>query len=182
MLDAETSALVLMDVQTRLTAAMPPKVLARLQRNSGLLIRSAGLLHVPIFASEQYPKGLGHLETEISRLLPATCKIYEKTSFSLGAVPEFLADLAHSGRTQVALCGMEAHICILQTAIDLAHAGYEVFVIADAVCSRFRESYETALDRLRVGGVAITDSESVLFEWLRDAGNPHFKALQALVR
>jgi len=180
--DASASTLVLMDIQTRLTAAMPAKVLARLQRNCGHLIRSASLLDIPVFASEQYPGGLGQLEPEISRLLPGSARCYEKTSFSLAGVPAFLADLAQTGRSQVVLCGMEAHICILQTAIDLVHAGYEVFVVADAVCSRFRESYETALDRMGLSGVAITDSESVLFEWLRDAAQPHFKPLQALIR
>lgn len=176
------SVLVLVDIQTRLTAAMPMKVLARLQRNTGLLLRAARALGVPVFASEQYPEGLGELEPDIVRLLPEGSRRYRKTCFSLAGVGEFMADLSASGKRQVVLCGMEAHICVLQTALDLVRAGYETFLVSDGVCSRQRESYEIALARLRDGGTVITDAEAVLYEWLGDARHPQFKSLQSLVR
>ena len=170
------------DVQVRLTATMPAKVLARLQRNMGLLLKAAATLGVPVFASEQYPKGLGSLEPDILRLLPASARRYEKTSFPLTEADGFLADLSASGRRQVVLTGMEAHVCILQTALRLMQEGFQPFVVADAVCSRQRESYETALERLRQAGVVVCDAESVVFEWMRDSRHEHFKAIQALVR
>ena len=181
MLSLTDSVLVIMDIQTRLTAAMPMKVLARLQRNTGLLLRAAKALGVPVFASEQYPEGLGELEPDVVKLLPEGSRRYQKTCFSLAGVEKFMADLAASGKRQVVLCGMEAHICVLQTALDLVRAGYETYLVSDGVCSRQRESYEIALARLRDGGTIITDAEAVLYEWLGDARHPQFKSLLSLV-
>ncbi len=182
MVSLTDSVLVIMDIQTRLTAAMPMKVLARLQRNTGLLLRAARALSVPVFASEQYPEGLGELEPDVVKLLPEGSRRYQKTCFSLARVEQFMADLAASGRRQVVLCGMEAHICVLQTALDLGRAGYETFLVSDGVCSRQRESYEIALARLRDGGTIITDAEAVMYEWVGDARHPQFKTLLSLVR
>ncbi len=175
------SSLVVVDIQTRLTAAMPVKVLARLQRNAGLLLKSATLLNIPVMATEQYPKGLGGTEPEILKMLPDSTTMYEKTSFSAAGADGFTDNLEKSGRKQVLIVGMEAHVCILQTAMDLFNRGYEVFVIADAVCSRQRESYETALIRMRQTGIVISDAESILFEWLKDANHEQFKSIQSLL-
>ena len=180
--EAAKSVLVVMDIQSRLTAVMPAKVLARLQRNVTMLLQAAQRLEVPVVASEQNPKGLGPLEPEVARLLPAGSKRYTKTAFSLATDAGFLKDLEDSGRRQVVMTGLEAHICILQTAIELETAGFEVFVVADAVCSRHRENYETALFRLRDAGATVCDAESVLFEWVRDSRHEQFKALQTLIR
>lgn len=180
--EANDSQLVIMDIQTHLTATMPAKVLARLQRNTGLLLKAAGVLGVPVYATEQYPKGLGSTEPDIVELLPENTKRYEKTAFSCTGCEGFVTDVKEAGRKQILLTGMEAHICILQTAIELFNAGYQVFVVADAVCSRHRESYETALLRLRRAGITICDAESILFEWLKDAKNEHFKPIQALLK
>lgn len=182
MVSLPDSALVIMDIQTQLTAAMPMKVLARLQRNTGLLLRAARTLGVPVFASEQYPEGLGELEPDVVKLLPEGSRRYRKTSFSLAGAETFMIDLAASGKRQVVLCGMEAHICILQTALDLVRSGYEMFLVSDGVCSRQRESYEIALSRLRDAGVIITDAEAVLYEWLGDARHPQFKSVLSMVR
>ena len=177
-----SSSLVVVDIQSRLTAVMPAKVLARLQRNVTLLLQAAQRLRVPVFASEQNPQGLGPLEPDIVKVLPEGSRRYAKTSFSLAADAAFRKDLEATGRRQVVLTGMEAHICILQTALELAAADYDLFVVADAVCSRHRESYETALARIRHAGVSVCDAESVVFEWLRDSRHEHFKPLQALIR
>jgi nicotinamidase-related amidase len=179
--DARNSVLLIVDIQSRLTAVMPPKVLARLQRNVTMLLQAAQKLRIPVFASEQYPQGLGPLEQDIVRLLPEGSRRYSKTAFSLSGDPGFSRDLEAAGRRQVILTGMEAHICVLQTAIELGAAGYSVFVVADAICSRHRENYETALSRMRRAGVTVCDAESVVFEWLRDARHEQFKPLQALI-
>jgi len=180
--ESDSSALLVIDVQTHLTAIMPAKVLARLQRNMGLMLNAARLLEIPVFATEQYPAGLGNMEEEIANMLPKGSHKYEKTSFSCTGAENFNSDLEKSKRKQIIIAGMEAHICVMQTAANLVEQGYQVFVVADAICSRHRESYETALLRLRYLGVTILDAESVLFEWTRDAKNEHFKELQKLLR
>ena len=179
--DADSSVLVVVDIQTKLTGVMPVKVLARLQRYTGILIKSANILKIPVFVTEQYPKGLGKLEQDIAVLLANDARRYEKTSFSCAGAAGFEEDLSGTGRKQIVLVGMEAHVCVLQTAMDLQSLGYQIYVVAEAVCSRHRESYETALNRMRQAGVIIVNAESVLFEWLRDAKNPEFKAVQSLV-
>ena len=179
--DAGSSVLLVIDIQTKLTRVMPIKVLARLQRYTGVLLKAANTLKIPVLVTEQYPKGLGHLEPEISVLLADDAKRYEKTSFSCAGTTEFMEALSQSGRKQAILVGMEAHVCVLQTAMDLKSLGYQIFVVADAVCSRHRESYETALIRMRQAGVIIVNAESVLFEWLRDAKHEQFKTIQSLI-
>ncbi len=181
-LEPENSVLVIIDIQTHLTAVMPAKVLARLQRNTGLLLNAAKTLDIPVFTTEQYPQGLGNIEPDIARLLPEGTKRYEKTSFSCTGADNFVADLAQLGRKQIILAGMEAHVCVMQTALQLMKLGYQVFVAADSICSRHRESYETALLRLRQAEVIITDAEAIMFEWIADAKHEGFKTLQALVR
>jgi nicotinamidase-related amidase len=180
--DRDQSLLAVIDIQTRLTAAMPPKVLVRLQRNTTLLLRAASVLRIPVFVTEQYPDGLGRLETDIEQLLPPDARRYEKTAFSCAGAGTFISDLRHSARTQVVLVGMETHVCILQSALDLMQLGYQVFVVAEAVCSRHRETYETALQRMRQSGAVVTSTESVMFEWLRDARHEQFRVLQPLLR
>jgi len=179
--DADSSALLVIDIQTKLTGVMPVKVLARLQRYTGVLIKSANALNIPVFVTEQYPKGLGNLEQDIDILLAEGTRHYEKTSFSCAGAADFLEDLSRSGRKQIIIVGMEAHVCVLQTAMDLQALGYQIFVVAEAVCSRHRESYETALNRMRQAGVMIVNAESILFEWLRDAKHPQFKGVQSLI-
>ncbi|MDX1519304.1 MAG: hydrolase [Gammaproteobacteria bacterium] len=180
--DSNNSVLVMIDIQPKLTAVMPTKVLARLQRNSGLLLRAAGPLQIPVIATEQYPKGLGKIEDEILKLMPDGSSCIEKTCFSCARVEEFRKTLEATGRKQVILLGMEAHICVYQTAIELLQDGYAVFVVIDGVCSRQRENYEASLTRLRQAGVVTCDTESVLFEWLRDASHPDFKTISSMLR
>jgi nicotinamidase-related amidase len=182
MCEAQNSCLLVIDIQTRLTAAMPAKVLDRLKRNSTLLLKTADLLSIPVFVSQQYPQGLGPIEPDIETLLAESHKHYEKTCFSCANVDEFRHDLNQSGRKQVIIIGLEAHVCVLQTAIDLYSAGYHVFVVLDAVCSRQRENYENAMQRLQHSGITVCNSESVLFEWLRDAAHQQFKTVSSLVR
>lgn len=180
--DTESSNLVIVDVQKKLTSAMPVKVLARLQRNITLLLKAASLLQVPVLATEQYPQGLGQIEHEIEKLLPETSRRYSKTGFSCTDADGFMEDIKQSGRRQVILAGMEAHVCILQTACRLTALSYQVFVVSDAICSRERDNYEIALKRMRQSGIVVCDTESVLFEWMKDSKHPHFKAIQKLIK
>ncbi len=180
--NARSSCLVVVDIQQSLAAAMPHRVLERLLRSSSLLMRGAARLSVPMLATLQYPKGLGPLVTKLEGLLPKDAPRLEKTAFSVTVAEGFCERLESLGRRQVILVGMEAHVCILQSALQLQERGYQVFVVGDAICSRIRENYENSLLRLRAAGVCITTTESVLFEWLRDAGHEAFKDIAQLVR
>ncbi len=179
---AEHSCLLIIDIQSRLTATMPVKVLERLKRNSIMLLNTANHLSIPVFATQQYPEGLGPMEAVIKNLLPEGYRHYDKTCFSCAQAENFMQDLEATNRKQIIIMGVEAHICVLQTAIDLRVAGYHIFVVTDTVCSRQRENYENAIQRLQCSGIITCNTESVLFEWLRDAKHQHFKTVSALVR
>jgi nicotinamidase-related amidase len=108
--------------------------------------------------------------------------VLTKTSFSCCEAPGFLGTLDRERRPQVVLCGMEGHVCVLQTALELHELGWQVFVVEDAVCSRSPVHQGNALERMRQAGVIATNTESVLFEWLRDASHSQFRAVSALVK
>lgn len=179
---ADNSILVVIDIQERLTAAMPARVLERLKYNSTILLKAAGNLSIPVLATLQYPKGLGPMIPSVSDLLPADTRIFEKTCFSSLDAEGFNEELDKSARKQVILLGVEAHICVLQTAMGLQDAGYQVFVAMDAICSRHRENYENALARLQQAGITTSNTESIVYEWLRDARHEHFKGISALIK
>lgn len=177
---AATSRLLVIDIQTRLAAAMPTDDRARVIRNTGLLLQAATLLAVPTLLSEQYPKGLGPTEQELAPHLPTTTQRIEKTCFAACGANGFPRD--DHGARQYVLAGMEAHVCVLQTALDLHAQGGSVFVVEDAVCARNPANTVNALNRLRQAGIIVTNTESVIFEWLRDARHEQFKTLSALLR
>ncbi len=179
---ADESLLLLVDVQAKLTSAMPGKVVSRLRRHAGMLLKAASLLDIPVIATEQYPKGLGKLEESLTAQLPQGSSLYEKTGFSCLAADGLGKQLTEMNRRQIILTGVEAHICVLQSSLELTALGYEVFVVGDAVCSRNRENYENALQRLRHAGVNVCDTESVLFEWVRDSKHDHFKTVSGLIQ
>jgi len=180
--NVDNSCLVIIDIQTRLTSVMPVKVLARLKRNINILLQGADKLSIPVLTTEQYPKGLGPTEPEIVDLLPEHALKFEKTCFSCTGSEKFMQQLKETGRKQIIIAGIEAHVCILQTAIQLVAKDYQVFAAADCICSRHRENYEASLKRMRQAGVVICNAESVLFEWIRDANHENFKELSQLVQ
>jgi nicotinamidase-related amidase len=179
---AEDSQLLIIDVQTKLGSVMPGKVLARVVQNTNLLLEAAKLLNVPVLATEQYPRGLGPLVAAVGEALAPATPRFEKTCFSCVAAEGLLSAVRAAGRRQLVLTGMEAHICVLQSAIELLDEGFKVFVIEDAICSRKLENYQNALVRLQQCGVFVVSAESVVFEWLRDAKHEHFKTIWALLR
>lgn len=180
--DANHSQLVVVDIQTRLAAAMQPEERERVIRHTGILIQAAGLLDVPLIASEQYPKGLGPTEEQVAWHFPKELTVLEKTSFACTGEPAFRDAVAGSGRRQVVLAGMESHVCVLQTAMELLADGYAVFVAEDATCSRRETNHRNAMARLTQAGAVVSNTESILFEWLRDAHHERFKQVSALVK
>jgi nicotinamidase-related amidase len=179
LLNRKASALLVIDVQERLAPAVAEHeaVVERIN----LLLEAGRRLDVPILVSEQYPRGLGSTLPELRPHLEGA-EVVAKTSFSCAREPELAAALQRTGRKQTVVCGMETHVCVLQTAIDLKDQGYEVFVVADAVGSRDPKRRELGLARMRDAGCTIVDSEMVLFEWLGGAGTDEFRALSRLIR
>lgn len=180
-LTREDSLLLVVDVQERLFAAMDPEHRERVARNIKILAVAAKRLGLPLMATEQYPKGLGHTLPEIKDSLGDVAPI-EKVSFSCCGTHGFTEQLTAAGKAQIILTGMEAHVCVLLTALDLLASGYAVHVVADAVCSRSRENWRIALNQLRQANAIVTSTETVLFQLLRRADTEDFKALQPLVK
>ncbi|MFJ5446753.1 isochorismatase family protein [Methylobacillus methanolivorans] len=174
------SQLVMIDVQEKLATAMAEDQLATLVRNSDILLRAAQLLDVPVMYTEQYPQGLGQTLDTLREKLSNATRI-EKTAFSCFAVPAFREQL-QADKSQIVLAGMEAHICVLQTALQLQQAGYQVIIAEDAVLSRSPANKANALARLRQAGIIISNTESIVFEWLGNAEGAAFKAISRLVR
>jgi nicotinamidase-related amidase len=183
LLNRDKSQLLIVDVQDKLLEAMSAKT--RLVERGVRLVQAAKALVIPITVSEQYPKGLGHTVEAVRWSLPNSASVMEKIEFSCAkneAIREHLHELRRQGRSQVVIAGIESHVCVAQTALDLEGQGFDTFVVADAVSSRSKTSKKLALARLLRAGVDIVDSEMVIFEWLGQAGTPEFKELQALVK
>jgi nicotinamidase-related amidase len=176
-LTASDSVLIVIDVQDKLLTAIPTAT--ALVRNTAFLLDAAALLGVPAVGTEQYPKGLGPTTAEIAKRLPAA--LPAKTAFSCCGAAGFLADLRGLGRSSAVLAGMEAHVCVLHTALDLLDAGFTVYLPVDALASRSTLDAETAVRRLERAGAVPTTAEAVAFEWVADASHPQFKAVSKLV-
>jgi nicotinamidase-related amidase len=179
LIDRSRSRMLLVDMQTGLVPAMAAGEDAT--KACAVLLQAAQAVAVPIVVSEQYPKGLGRTVPELARLAEAG-RFFEKVEFSCQANSELQAALMADGRSQIVVAGIEAHVCVLQTALDLRAAGYEVFVVADAISSRQADSRTVAIQRMAGSGIDIVTTEMVLFEWLRTAAAAEFKALSRLIR
>src|SRR5512144_676432 len=179
LMSAAQSCLLVVDMQARLvpTMATPQAVVD----NTRVLIEAAKRLHVPLLVSEQYPRGLGPTVPEIAALVPAD-RTLKKMHFSCIGDADFAGRFREIGRRQAIVAGVEAHVCVLQTAEDLLSAGTETFVVADATSSRTERNHSAAIERLRRDGARIVTTEMVVFEWLAKAGTPEFKELSALVK
>ena len=175
---AQDSVLVIIDMQERLVPAMQAP--ARTIRNTKTLLAAAGEVEVPVIMTEQYPKGLGATVPELAAVPGAT--VLSKMHFSCMEDDGFAAAFRGLGRRQAVIAGMEAHICVVQTAASLIEDGYEVFVVSDATASRTLESEQACIARLNASGVGIVTTEMVVFEWLGKAGTPAFKKLLPLIK
>jgi nicotinamidase-related amidase len=173
LMNAQSSSLLVVDVQDRLLHHVHDW--QRVLSNVIWLVRVAKRIGVQVMATEQYPKGLGHTNAELARELPAGA-VAEKLHFSCASA-ECLLGLSGSERPQVVICGMESHVCVLQTALELRWQGKQVFVVADSVGSRHPADKNLALERMRGHGIDVVSREMVAFEWLKQAGTPAFKEI-----
>ena len=178
-LTPQNTALVVVDVQEKLMAAMARR--AETVAAVDQLVRAARILQVPTLVTLQYVKGLGPLCAELSEATTGL-PVLEKRTFSCCGSEEFLSKIRDLHRQRIILCGAETHVCVQQTAIDLMNAGFYVNVVANAVCSRHDTDYWIAIARLRDCGAVITTVESAVFELLRGAGTPQFKQVLPLFR
>jgi len=179
-LDAGNSALVVIDVQEKLCRAMDEKVLRNMVANAGILMDAAAELKIPIFVTEQYVKGLGETLPELKGR--ATAPAIEKMTFSCCGDSAFIEKMKSLGKKQVIIAGMECHVCVLQTVIELLDAVFIVHVVRDAVMSRRKDNWFVGLEAARDAGAVITSTEAALFQLLRVAGTEEFKRLSKLVR
>jgi len=179
MLEVQNCCLVVVDVQGKLAQLMYEK--DKLFSATQVLIKAAKILNIPIIWSQQCPQSLGDTIPQIAELLSGIDPI-NKSEFSCCGCEQFNAKLAALGRNQIVLCGIEAHICIYQAAVDLLRKGYDVTVVADAVSSRTLENKQIAIDRMKSEGVSISCVEMVLFELLRTAEHPQFKQIAGLIK
>jgi nicotinamidase-related amidase len=174
------TALVVIDVQERLAAAMPKPALDLLVKNVGILLEAAQRLGAHVIATEQYPKGLGPTIAPIKEKLPSAP--IDKLCFSAVESDAFARALAKTGAKDVVLAGMESHVCVFQSARALAAQGLRTWVLRDAVTSRTEDNRQAGLELCRDAGALLTVTETVVFDWLGQAGTDDFRAISKLVR
>jgi nicotinamidase-related amidase len=179
-LDAERTALVVIDMQEGFRNVVTD--FAETSAHIALLAHGVQLLGVPLIVTEQYPKGLGHTAGEIRTVLPAGFEPVEKSAFSACGARDFLAQLDETGARQVLLCGIEAHICVNQTAHDLLARGLQVHLLTDCITARTEHNRQTGLAKMQASGALPTSVEMALFELMRDARHEQFKMVQKLIK
>lgn len=183
LLERQRSQLLVVDLQDRLTPHIQDH--EQIVRNAAVLLTAAQKLDIPVTVSEQYVKGLGPTVEPLQPLI-ANAKVMEKVHFSCVSDPAIRRHVRHleqaQGRDQIVICGAEAHICVLQTALGLAHAGHLVAVVMDATGSRRRESYEIAMARMLRHDIETVTTEMALFEWMGQAATDDFRTLSKLIK
>lgn len=177
LMSADDTGLLVVDVQMKLIGLIAGH--ERIVWNLRRLLDGANVLGVSAAATEQYPQGLGATVPELAERLAT---IHDKLCFSCGACPEILRQWDERGITRVLVAGIEGHVCVQQTVLDLMASGRRVYVAADAVGSRYEIDYQTALRRMESAGATLTTTEAALFEWCERSGTPQFKEISRLVR
>jgi nicotinamidase-related amidase len=170
------TGLLVIDLQTKLLDKIPHK--SNIIAKTLQLVEGAKILEIPVFSTEQYPKGLGPTVPELAGQLTNQL---EKVSFSCGVLPEVIEFFKSKSVQKILLAGIETHVCVLQTALDLMAQGFLVYLAVDAAGSRHEQDREWALRRLETAGVVLTTAETALFEWAEKAGTPEFKEISRLV-
>jgi len=178
-LTTENTLLLIIDVQERLLPAMHES--AATAQSCSILARAASLLHIPVLITEQYPEKLGSTVAAIHDA-GAEHQVFSKKQFSSCTAEVMAALLRHPARRHILLCGIEAHVCVLQTALDLRDKNYDVFVARDAISSRTTANAEIGWERMRGAGAIPVSVESALFELLQTADRPEFKAIHPLIK
>ena len=177
LMSREDSLLLVVDVQEKLLPAIGEA--KRIEWNIRRLIDGAKLLGVPLIATEQYPQGLG---ATVSSLRERIEHRPAKKTFSCAGCEKGMEGIVAAGRAKILVVGIETHVCVQQTALDLVAAGYRVYLAVDAIGSRAALDHDTALRRLEAAGLTLTTTESALFEWCATAAAPEFKSISALVK
>lgn len=178
-IEKENTIGLIIDIQERLFPVVHEN--EKLLKNCKTLIEGLKALNIPMLVSQQYTKGLGNTLPEIQNLIP-DFEYIEKTNFSCYELPEVTAKLQELNARNIIICGIESHICVLQTAIDMKDAGLHPIVVMDCVSSRTTDNIEIAKERFRNEGIIMTSYESILFELTRGAGTAEFKAISKLVK
>lgn len=178
-IDRAQAALVVIDLQERLLPAMHEK--ERVAQNSWRLARAASILALPVVVTEQYRKGIGPTVAELASAVPGFSPL-EKLTFSCWGAEGFAAALRAREIRDVILCGIEAHVCVMQTCLDLLDEGFRPFVVADAISSRSPENLRWGLERMRDSGGVVVSTEMILFELLGCAGTAEFKQMLDLIK
>jgi nicotinamidase-related amidase len=178
-LDRDNAVLFIIDVQESFRKVLPH--FGELTKNISILIEAMKILDVPIVVTEQYPRGLGHTVEELSGVL-GKHELFEKNCFSAGGIPELSEWLKDSRKTQIILTGIETHVCVNQTALDLLWNNYQVQLVTDAVSSRVLANKLLGIEKIVSCGAVATSVEMALFEMLVEAGTDRFKAVQKLVK
>jgi nicotinamidase-related amidase len=179
-IDPSSTLLMIIDIQEKLCKAMNPEILTVKTENISILLEAAREFNIPVIVTEQYPSGLGATLPELKEAA-ATIPL-EKMSFSCCGDEGIMARITELGRKTVIVTGMETHICVLQTVLELLKKGYHVHVVSDAVVSRKKENWRLGLALASSAGALITSMETILFQLLKRAGTPEFKKLAKLVR
>lgn len=177
-LNREDAVIMIIDIQERLVPAM--KYGDKVINNTKILIQASKEMDIPIIYTEQYPKGLGHTIDELGELIKDG-KRFEKISFS-AINEEVRSTLETLGRKKIVITGMETHVCVFQTVRDLILDGYEVFVVKDAVASRTKCNYLNGLEQMKDMGAVITNTETIVFDLLKEAGTSEFKTMSKLIK
>ena len=179
-LELGRAALAVIDVQESFRPHIPD--FSEIAVRVALVAHAARLLGMPVVVTEQYPKGLGRTAAEVRAVLPEDLEPIEKTAFSSCGARQFVSRLEAAGARQVMLCGIEAHVCVNQTAHDLLARGYQVHLLTDCVSSRSAQNRQVGLDKMQRSGALPSSTEMALFELLRDARHEQFKAIQKLIK
>jgi nicotinamidase-related amidase len=177
LMNRQDTALLVVDAQEKLLALVQRAVQVRW--NMRRLLDAAAVLSVPLAATEQYPEKLGATAPELLKRLGSAPS---KLAFSACACGDIFERWREDGRYRVLVCGIETHVCVMQTALDLVAAGFETYLAVDAVSARHAIDHETALGRMESAGVVLTTTETAMFEWCRVAGTPEFREISALVK
>lgn len=179
-LNPQQTALVVIDIQEGFRNAIHDFGL--IASRAATVVRGFQFLGLPVFVTEQYPKGLGHTAKEIKLVLREADEVFEKSAFSSCGAEAFVLKLNELNIKQVVICGLETHVCVNQTAHDLLDRGFQVHILTDCVCSRFEYNREAGLAKMAASGVIASSIEMALFELMRDSRHEKFKEIQSLIK
>lgn len=179
-INSQNSVFLFIDIQEKLLGMLKEKIAESCKKNSIILAKMTNILNIKSIITEQYPKGLGETISEIKEIFSQSAEFFEKTDFSALNIENI--ETAFENKKNIFVFGIETHICVFQTAIDLLKKEYNVFIIKNACASREKEEHKTALNLLEKEGAKIITTEMVVFEMLKTSKHPNFKEIQALIK